>query len=419
MSFDVERDRTPLPARVRPGGGHPGPLLRRHRRRRRSGAGGLRGGHRPVAGRPASRPTPADGSPPRPGNRAIDRLRREASRHDRHAQAARLHEHHEPPEPVGPVNDDRLRLIFTCCHPALAPGAQVALDPAPARRSADPRDRPGVPGARGHHGPAPGARQAEDQGRRASPIGCPATPSCPTGSRAVLAVVYLIFNEGYAASAGDTLLREDLCAEAIRLARLLAELMPDEPEVLGLLALLLLTHARRAARAGSDGSLVLLPDQDRSLWDRALIEEGQALVRGCLRRNLPGPYQIQAAINAVHSDASTAAETDWRQILAALRPADGPRPDSGRRAQPGRRSWPRSTGRRPPWPSIDGLDLDAPTTCSTPPAPTCSSGSAATPPRPRPTTPPWPSPRTRRSAHSSSNASRPPRRPARTALALL
>ncbi len=132
----------------------------------------------------------------------------------------------------------------------------------------------------------------------------------------MLAVIYLIFNEGHVASAGDELVREDLCVEAIRLARLLAELMPDEGEVLGLLALLLLTHARRGARVGSDGSLVLLPDQDRSAWDWAMIGEGHDLVRQCLRRNNPGTYQIQAAIGAVHTDAKTAAETDWRQILA-------------------------------------------------------------------------------------------------------
>jgi RNA polymerase sigma-70 factor (ECF subfamily) len=132
----------------------------------------------------------------------------------------------------------------------------------------------------------------------------------------VLAVVYLVFNEGYTASAGDDLVRCELCAEAIRLARLLAELMPDEPEVLGLLALLLLTEARRPARTTPDGSLVLLADQDRGQWDRALIAEGQDLVRACLRRNQPGPYQLQAAINAVHTDARTAAETDWAQILA-------------------------------------------------------------------------------------------------------
>jgi RNA polymerase sigma-70 factor (ECF subfamily) len=132
----------------------------------------------------------------------------------------------------------------------------------------------------------------------------------------VLAVIYLVFNEGYSASVGDLVVREDLCAEAIRLGRLLAELMPDEPEVIGLLALMLLTHSRRAARVDADGSLVLLPDQDRSRWDPALVEEGQGLVRALLRRNLPGPYQIQAAISAVHSDAPTAAETQWDQILS-------------------------------------------------------------------------------------------------------
>ncbi len=132
----------------------------------------------------------------------------------------------------------------------------------------------------------------------------------------VLAVVYLVFNEGYAASAGEDLIRSELCAEAIRLARLLTVLMPDEPEVNGLLALLLLTESRRPARTGPDGSLILLAEQDRGRWDRALIAEGQALVRACLRRNQPGPYQLQAAIGAVHSDAAVAGQTDWGQILA-------------------------------------------------------------------------------------------------------
>jgi RNA polymerase sigma-70 factor, ECF subfamily len=132
----------------------------------------------------------------------------------------------------------------------------------------------------------------------------------------VLAVVYLIFNEGYAASSGDRLVREDLCADAIRLGRLLAGLVPDEPEVQGLLALMLLLESRRAARTTVDGALVLLADQDRRLWDRRLIAEGQSIVRQCLARNQPGPYQIQAAINAVHSDAPSTEDTGWRQILA-------------------------------------------------------------------------------------------------------
>ncbi len=148
------------------------------------------------------------------------------------------------------------------------------------------------------------------------PYRVPGDAELPDRLKPVLAVLYLVFNEGYTASAGDELTRPDLSSEAIRLARLLAELMPDEPEVLGLLALLLLTESRRAARTASEGNLVLLPDQDRTVWDRGLIAEGQTLVRACLRRNQPGPYQIQAAINAVHSDAPTAERTDWGQILA-------------------------------------------------------------------------------------------------------
>jgi RNA polymerase sigma-70 factor, ECF subfamily len=148
------------------------------------------------------------------------------------------------------------------------------------------------------------------------PYRIPVEADLPGRLAAVLAAVHLIFNEGYTASSGDRLSRGDLCAEAIRLGRLLAELMPDEPEVMGLLALMLLTESRRAARAGPDGALVLLADQDRARWDRALIAEGPALVRRCLRRGQPGPYQIQAAINAVHSDAATAAATGWAQILA-------------------------------------------------------------------------------------------------------
>jgi RNA polymerase sigma-70 factor, ECF subfamily len=266
---------------------------------------------------------PATGLPPNPGawitttarNRAIDRLRRESSRHDRHAQAALLQADDEPMEPVGPVSDDRLRLIFTCCHPALAPEAQIALT----LRLLGGLQTPEIARAFLVQEATMAARITRAKKKIAAariPYRVPGDAELPDRLRPVLAVVYLIFNEGYTASTGDDLIREDLCAEAIRLARLLAELMPDEPEVLGLLALLLLTESRRAARTAADGSLVLLPDQDRTRWNRDLIAEGQALVRACLRRNRPGPYQIQAAINAVHSDAPTAADTDWSQILA-------------------------------------------------------------------------------------------------------
>jgi RNA polymerase sigma-70 factor, ECF subfamily len=148
------------------------------------------------------------------------------------------------------------------------------------------------------------------------PYRVPTDADLPERLRSVLAVVYLVFNEGYTASSGDQLVREELCAEAIRLGRLLVELMPDEAEAAGLLALMLLTHSRRAARTDSAGQLVRLDDQDRARWDRALVNEGQAIVRRCLARRQPGTYQIQAAINAVHSDAPTAPDTDWGQILA-------------------------------------------------------------------------------------------------------
>jgi RNA polymerase sigma-70 factor (ECF subfamily) len=147
------------------------------------------------------------------------------------------------------------------------------------------------------------------------PYRVPPDHELPDRLEPVLAVVYLVFNEGYLATAGDELVRSDLSAEAIRLARLLVELMPDEAEAHGLLALLLLSEARRPARTAPDGSLVRLADQDRSLWDRELVAEGQAIVRACIRRDLPGPYQLQAAINAVHSDAPTAADTDWNQVV--------------------------------------------------------------------------------------------------------
>jgi RNA polymerase sigma-70 factor (ECF subfamily) len=262
---------------------------------------------------------PADGVPPSPAgwiittarNRAIDRLRREAAREDKHAQAALLHAGHEPPSDEGPVRDERLRLIFTCCHPALAEGVQVALTL---------RLLGGLTTTEIAHAfrvPEPTMAQrlvrAKAKIRDARiPYRLPGAADLPERLRAVLAVVYLIFNEGYLASSGEALVREDLCAEAIRLGRVLATLMPDEPEVAGLLALMLLIESRRPARTGLGGELVPLGEQDPARWDAALVAEGQALVRECLRVGRPGPYQIQAAINAVHSDPPT----DWAQVLA-------------------------------------------------------------------------------------------------------
>jgi len=264
---------------------------------------------------------PSSGLPPSPAgwiittarNRTIDRLRREVSREDRHAQAALLHAGGEPDE-EGPVHDDRLRLIFTCCHPALAAGAQLALT----LRLLGGLTTAEI--ARAFLVPERTLAQrlvrAKGKIRDARiPYRVPTEADLPQRRRSVLAVVYLIFNEGYIASSGDRLVRESLSTEAIRLARLLAEIMPDEPEVMGLLALMLLIESRRATRTTMEGALVLLADQNRDLWDRGLILEGQAIVRRCLRLNRPGPYQIQAAINAVHSDAPTAAATDWSQIL--------------------------------------------------------------------------------------------------------
>ena len=266
---------------------------------------------------------PASGVPPNPAgwiittarNRAVDRFRRESSRDERYAESVRLFECNEPSTEEGAVRDDQLRLIFTCCHPALSPAAQIALT----LRMLGGLTTEEI--ARAFLVPEATMAQrlvrAKGKIRDARiPYRIPEPQELPARLRSVMMVVYLVFNEGYATSAGERLTREDLSREAIRLGRLLVELAPDEPEPLGLLALMLLVHARHDARTTKDGSLVLLADQDRSRWDHSLIEEGQQLVRRCLATNRPGAFQIQAAIQAVHADATDASATDWTQVLA-------------------------------------------------------------------------------------------------------
>jgi RNA polymerase sigma-70 factor, ECF subfamily len=273
---------------------------------------------------------PVDGIPPNPGgwltttagNKAIDRIRREAKRDTKYAEAAML-EDDTPPEPTGPVEDDRLRLIFTCCHPALALENRVALTlrllggltvAEIARAFLVPETTM-----------AQRITRSKQKIKNANiPYRVPRAEDLPARLGGVLAVLYLIFNEGYLASEGEGL-RADLSTEAIRLTRQLGS-MVDDPEVLGLLALMVLIEARRPARV-ADGVLVTLDEQDRSLWDAALVDEGHQLVRRCLATNRPGPYQSQAAINAVHTDALDASMTDWSQVvqlydqLLALQPS--------------------------------------------------------------------------------------------------
>jgi RNA polymerase sigma-70 factor (ECF subfamily) len=280
---------------------------------------------------------PADGIPHRPGawltttarNRAMDRLRRTATEATKLRELAEM-THDDVPErrPVDQsgVHDDRLRLIFTCCHPALALDARVALTL---------RTLAGLTTAeiaRAFLVPEPTMAQRLVRAKRKIrnariPYRVPPDHLLPERTGGVLAVLYLLFNEGYSASAGPDLLRQGLTAEAIRLGRLLAALMPDEPEVLGLLALMLLHDARRAARVDGAGELVPLEEQDRDAWDRGEIDEGVALLERALRRGRPGAYQVQAAIAACHATARVAADTDWPQIaglygrLAELAPS--------------------------------------------------------------------------------------------------
>ena len=265
----------------------------------------------------ALRRWPTDGLPPNPGawitttarNRALDRLRRESRERQLAAQLPEQAAAGDDQEEEELVQDDRLRLIFTCCHPALSPEARVALT----LRLLGGLSTEEVARAFLIAEPTMAQRlvRAKHKIKAARiPYRVPAQHELPDRLRAVLSVIYLIYTAGLNSQAD-----RGLCSEAIRLARTLRMLMPHEPEVAGLLALLLLTEARRASRFTPDGSLVLLAQQDRSRWDRAEINEGHAIVRWCLERNQPGPYQLQAAINAVHTDAASAEDTDWRQIL--------------------------------------------------------------------------------------------------------
>lgn len=267
---------------------------------------------------------PADGVPPNPGawltttanRKAIDRIRRENKRGDKEREAETLYES-EPPEPVGPIDDDRLRLIFTCCHPALAMEARVALT----LRMVGGLTVPEIARAFLVQEATMGQRITRAKAKIAAagiPYRVPSEEDLPTRVAGVLAVLFLVFNEGYLATGPDTdPVRHELTAEAIRLTRLIRALLPDDGEVVGLLALMLLTEARRTARVSPDGELVTLTEQDRGAWDAALIAEGHRLVRGRLAAGVaPGRYQILAAINAVHTSARDIRDTDWTQIVA-------------------------------------------------------------------------------------------------------
>jgi len=267
---------------------------------------------------------PTDGVPPNPGGwltttarrKALDRIRRENKRDDKHKQAQMMYDD-LPPDPVGAVQDERLRLIFTCCHPALAPEARVALT----LRMVGGLTVPEIARAFLVQESTMGQRITRAKAKIKTtriPYRVPSADDLPRRVSGVLAVLFLVFNEGYLASGPDAdPVRPDLTAEAIRLTRLLRELMPDDGEVAGLLALMLLTEARRDARVSANGELVTLDEQDRGAWDGALVAEGHLLVRERLAAGrVPGRYQVLAAINAVHTSAPTAADTDWSQVVA-------------------------------------------------------------------------------------------------------